>query len=173
MLRRPLAAELGRYVDTMRSVLCLAVLVGASAACGGSKPVPPPVQIRLASADSTVRWVLDSAVVADFDCDGRVDSAFVGRAVNRISVGIVRGSTDSPTVAGFGVHGSAVQEDVGSASASLTLETIDFDPKDDVGDLEGFERSASCKGLNLADGNSDAMHIYWNHKTGALSAWRR
>lgn len=158
---------------TVRSIFIAGILAVASASCAVGSPDAFVLQARLARADSTVRWVVDSAVVGDFDCDGLMDSAFVGRAANRISVGIVRGSTPTPTLASFGVRGSAIQEDASSSKAVLKLESIDFDPKADIGELDGFERSPSCHGLNLGDGDSDSMHLYWNHRTGQLSAWRR
>ena len=157
----------------MRIWLLTSVLVASVAACATMRRDPLPLSVRLASADTLVRWVVDSALVADFDCDGLADSAFVGRAPERISVGIVRGSAPTPTIISFGVHGSRIQEHAGSADAILTLESIDYDPKEDIGELEGFRQSSTCKGLNLGDGDSDAMHLYWNHKTGALDWWRR
>ena len=77
-----------------------------------------------------------------------------------------------PYVAVFGVHGSAVQEAACSPNVRLTVESLDFDPSEELGALEGFVRSISCKGLNLGEADCDALHMYWNQKTNAPSWWR-
>jgi hypothetical protein len=57
-------------------------------------------------------------------------------------------------------------------TAELTVEGLDYDPNQDIGyELEGFQRSKSCKGLNLADGLTDSAHIYWNLKAHRFDDW--
>jgi hypothetical protein len=42
------------------------------------------------------------------------------------------------------------------AYATLKAEDLDYDPREDPGyELPGFQRSKSCKGLNLSDGEID------------------
>jgi hypothetical protein len=56
--------------------------------------------------------------------------------------------------------------------AELTVEDLDYDPKQDIGyELDGFQRSKSCKGLNLGDGFTDSAHIYWNRKSHRFEDW--
>ena len=56
--------------------------------------------------------------------------------------------------------------------ARIRIEDLDYNPVEDLGyDLPGFERSKTCKGLNLADDNTDSLHIYWNHKARRFDYW--
>ena len=56
--------------------------------------------------------------------------------------------------------------------AQLRVENLIKPPEDDVGVLEGYKESKSCKGLNVSDGLCDAFHFYWNHEADSLSSWR-
>jgi hypothetical protein len=125
------------------------------------------------AADSSVVWQRDAVVAADIDCDGNADTAVVGRKPGLIQVGLIRGTPSTVEIIDFGV-GAGSQRAVCSADAILTAESIDYDPDDDdVGALEGFQRSATCKGLNLGDDMCDSIHMYWNHAAGGLNWWRR
>lgn len=127
---------------------------------------------RLAAADSSVVWERQSLLVGDVDCDGVPDSVFVGRSASRVAVGVIRAAVRAPEIVSFGVNGGAVQDDVGSNQAQLAFESLDYDPRDEVGAIDGFQRSRVCRGLSLGDGDSDAMHIFWNHKSHHLDWWR-
>ena len=61
----------------------------------------------------------------------------------------------------------------GAKEAHLTLESLDDDPKDEIGDLPGFRRSRRCQGLNLSDDRIDSAHIYWNHDAKRFNDWVR
>ena len=123
---------------------------------------------RLAAADSRVQWDAASAQEGDVDCDGVPDSAFVGRTKTQIHVGLVRAFAPRPEIVEFGVS-SREQASVCDANATLALESQDFDDEDG---LEGFQRSTTCKGMSLADGLCDSIHLYWNRKTQQLG-WSR
>ena len=127
---------------------------------------------RLVASDSSVQWEPQSVLVGDVDCDGVPDSAFVGRSPSSVHVGLIRTNTPTAALLAFGTHGSAVQDEVGSAKARLTLESLDYDPSEAVGTIEGFQRSKVCNGLNLGDGESDSMHIFWNRTSHRLEWWR-
>jgi hypothetical protein len=59
-------------------------------------------------------------------------------------------------------------------TATLTIETLDYDPKvEDVGVRLAFRRSRTCKGLNLSDEKIDSAHIYWNHEAKRFDDWVR
>ena len=126
---------------------------------------------RLTAADSFVAWERQSILVGDVDCDGVPDSVFVGRSTVRVDVGLVRVNMLIPEVISFGVH-AAVQNELGSNDAILKLESLDYDPSEAVGEVEGFQRSTECHGLNLGDGESDSMHLFWNRKSHHLDWWR-
>lgn len=140
----------------------------------GHRLYPPALSVmqRLVALDSSVRWELQSVLVADVDCDGRLDSAFVGRSPARVAVGLIRAGGLAPDVISFGTHGAAVEDEVGSSDARLTLESLDYDPRDPIGEIDGFQRSKVCKGLTLGDGETDSIHIFWNHKSHRLYWWR-
>lgn len=127
---------------------------------------------RLVGLDASVTWEPRSVLVADVDCDGKPDSAFVGRSAVRVAVGLIRGGGLAPDVISFGVHGAAREDEVGSSDAKLILESLGYDPRDMIGDIAGFQRSTVCKGLNLGDGESDSMHLFWNHTSHHLDWWR-
>ena len=59
-------------------------------------------------------------------------------------------------------------------SAELTVESLDYNPEAEIGaDLPGFQRSMTCQGLNLSDGEVDSAHIYWNHNSNHFEDWSR
>lgn len=87
-------------------------------------PAAQSASQRLSAADSTVTWELQSVLVGDVDCDGVPDSAFVGRSPSRVDVGLVRANTRTPEVISFGVHGTVVQNEVGSNKAHLGFESL-------------------------------------------------
>ena len=154
----------------VRTVTVLALMLGA---CSDSNARSPGVSAlaALSAADRTVRWVADSTLIGDFDCDGTADSAFVGRGPTEIHVGVVGGARGAPTVLRFAI-GADQQAGVCTAAAVLAFESLDYDPAQLVGPLEGFQRSVRCKGLLLSDGQCDAVHIYWNDASRQFDWWR-
>ena len=138
-------------------------------------PEAPPALTaiqRLRAADSSVTWEVQSVLIGDVDCDGVPDSAFVGRSPSRVDVGVVRARVPTPDILSFGVHGAGVQNAVGSNKAQLAFESLDYDPSEAVGEIDGFQRSKECRGLNLGDEDSDTMHLFWNRKSHHLDWWR-
>lgn len=132
----------------------------------------PSVMQRLRALDSSVVWEPQSAFVADIDCDGKADSVFVGRSTDQIDVAIIRAATPVLEGVPFGTHGGA-QDAMSSSKARLTLESLDYDPRDaDMGEIPGFLRSKTCQGLNLDDGDTDPVHFFWNHTSHHLGWWR-
>jgi hypothetical protein len=154
---------------------------GAAKATDAVGPPPPGVVVasaapsrvagalqRLAAADSLVQWDAASAQAGDVDCDGVPDSAFVGRSKTQIHVGLVRAAAPRPEIVEFGVS-SREQASVCDVNAKLALESQDYEDEDG---LEGFQRSTTCKGMALADGLCDSIHLYWNRKAQQLG-WSR
>ena len=114
-----------------------------------------------------VNWRPESVVVADFTCSGQKQQAILGTDANDIVLAVfVKGAGKRPEVLRYPAK---VRN---PASATLKAEDLDYDPKEDLGyELLGFQRSKSCKGLNLSDGRSDSAHIYWNHVSGEFNDW--
>ena len=160
-------APLGRSICF---VITAFLIIGS--ACARQSPARAGAIALLAATDTSVAWMADSAFVGDVDCDGHADSAFVGRSTREIHVGLVATASDSPSIVPFRIGGGS-QDAVCEASAALSTETLDYDPTEDTGPLEGFKRSAVCKGLSLSDDSCDSIHLYWNHNAGKLQWWRR
>lgn len=55
----------------------------------------------------------------------------------------------------------------------LEAEPLDYDLAAAEGrPVPGFVRSAQAYGFRLVDGACDAIHFYWNQRTGRLAWWR-
>ena len=115
-----------------------------------------------------VVWRPKSVLTADFSCRGRKEQAILGVTAKEIVIAVfLNGPAEPPEVLGY----SAEVRD--ASEAQLTTESLDYDPKDDVGDLPGFRRSRTCVGLNLSDDRIDSAHIYWNHDAKRFEDWVR
>jgi hypothetical protein len=125
----------------------------------------------LSSARPDVRWDPKSGLIADFDCDGSPDAAFLGRTEGNVFVGLVRAASAQPEILEFGVGGAA-QSALCDGPGKLALESLDYDPAEEVSRIDGFVRSRRCKGLVLSGGECDPIHLFWNHKTNRLEWWR-
>ena len=169
-------------------VVCLVACTGDPRAGSNDRPASAPVAsavigtssragsaraavLRLAAVDTTVTWDIESRLIGDVDCDGVADSAFIGRAKAAVHVGLIRAKVASPEILSFAI-GSGIQEAVCSDKAALAFESLDYDPKDAVGEIDGFQRSTVCRGLNLGDGDCDSIHMFWNTSSHHLDWWR-
>jgi hypothetical protein len=56
-------------------------------------------------------------------------------------VGLILGNAASPEILTFAI-GSGIQRAVCSHTAGLAFERLDYDPKEAVGEIDGFHRSA-------------------------------
>jgi len=120
---------------------------------------------RLIAADPTVRWVSDSALVADIDCDGVADTVALGRKRAEVHVGFASSVDPVPQILVF-VVGRNVKDAVCSARAAISIESLDWEPADrGLQRLEGFQRSPTCKGVGLGDGDCRSVHIFWSRST--------
>ena len=114
-----------------------------------------------------VTWHSESVISGDFTCRGRMEPAILGITAREIIVVVfINGLQNKPEILRDKVHAAA--------DAELTIEGLDYDPKEQVGaELEGFLRSKVCKGLNIADNHVDSFHVYWNHKDSQFDWWSR
>lgn len=95
---------------------------------------------------------------------GRTEQGILGLSKSEIVVAVfVNGTSAAPEVLRDTVRNREAVE--------LKTETLDYDPKDIVGDLEGFQRSNVCRGLTLGDGMIDSRHTYWNHASLRFDSW--
>ena len=125
----------------------------------------------LRAAYPLVTWETAS-VHGDFDCDSVPGDARIGRYRGHLFVGLYFAGRKQVDILEFAVS-AAVQQAICAEPATLTTESLDFDPSAaGVGPLPGFHRSVSCKGLRLAGGECDPVHIYWNHDQRQITWWR-
>jgi hypothetical protein len=118
-----------------------------------------------------IKWDLKSALNADIDCDRAPDKIFLGRAAGKIYVGVVRAAIKEPEILEFRV-GFHAQDGICQEPAKLGIESLDYDPADEIGELDGFRRSRRCKGLLLSGGECDPIHLYWNYNVKHMGWWR-
>ncbi|TAM78719.1 MAG: hypothetical protein EPN47_20240 [Acidobacteria bacterium] len=121
-----------------------------------------------------VIWGGASLLRGNFNPDDKIDYALLGQeGKNRVFVGVVysplepKGQVD---ILEFGVG-----QDQGSLCrlpAQLKLESLDYGPSDEVGKISGFRRSSKVMGLNLADGDCDSFHLFWNYQSHHIDWWR-
>ena len=118
-----------------------------------------------------MRWDAKNPLRADFDCDGRLDLAFLGRHQGRVYVGVVRASAEEPEILDFAVD-PRIQEAICAEPAMLEIESLEYDTKVSVGPINGVKGSRSCKGLVLSGGECDSIHLFWSAETHSLDWWR-
>jgi hypothetical protein len=110
-----------------------------------------------------VNWRVRSVVTDDFTCRGRKEGAILGVSATEIVISVfVEGLNERPEVLRYSRKARRAD------TAELTVESLDYDP--DYA-LPGFQRSRSCKGLNLSDGETDSAHIYWNRNSRRFDDW--
>jgi hypothetical protein len=116
-----------------------------------------------------VNWLEKSVVAGDFTCRGSQQQAILGTNADEVVLAVfVNGLNTRPEVLRDRFR------DRLSRGLKLTVESLDFDPKADLGYVPpGFQRSKTCKGLNLTDGDVDARHLYWNATAGWFDSWSR
>jgi hypothetical protein len=110
-----------------------------------------------------------SLVKGNFDCSGRKQQAVLGTNESDVTVLVfLNGARNRPEA--LEVSGRVKNP----ALTRLSKESLDYDPQAEVGSiLPGFVKSKTCTGLNLSDGETDSVHIYWDHESHHLSCWRR
>jgi hypothetical protein len=120
-----------------------------------------------------VSWKADAIVVADITCRGKMEHAIIGIVHSQATRPYIMlavfadGLSGQPELFVDSIHNPEL--------GKLKLESLDYDPKEEIGQsLRGFQRSKTCQGLNLGDGETDSFHIFWNHiDPGGLDFWRR
>lgn len=143
-------------------LLATASLAPLAAIAQRPKPASKASALQaLAAARPDVQWSADKVVTADLDCDGRPDYAALGRSEQKVFVGVV-GSQAKPEVLQFAID-PGEQAAICAEPATLRLESLEFDPREEVGNRAGFRRFRECKGLQLSGGECDAVHIFWSH----------
>jgi hypothetical protein len=151
---------------TMKLLGCITVL-GTAIARPLVAQDPASIEKAATKYVARVSWRRESIVSGNFTCQGRKEQAILGVTESEIVIAVfVKGLDKRPEVLRY--SGKARNP----KTAELKIEDLDYDPKEMIGsDLEGFQRSKSCKGLNLWDGRGDSAHIYWDHKSHRFEDW--
>jgi hypothetical protein len=116
-----------------------------------------------------VTWQTRSVVTGDFSCRGLKEHAILGVSPTEIVIAaFLDGTNHPPEVLLYSTKAWS------PSTAKMRIESLDYDPMEELGyDLEGFQRSKICKGLNLRDLKTDSSHIYWNHESHGFDEWSR
>jgi hypothetical protein len=128
---------------------------------------PGDIEKAAARLMPDVTWRVRSVAIGDFTCRGQKEAAILGFSASEIFISVFIGGIKArPEVLRYSRKARRAD------TAELTIESLDYDPKQDLGyELPGFQRSISCKGLNLSDGETDSAHIYWNRTTHRFDDW--
>ncbi|HUI54152.1 MAG TPA: hypothetical protein VLY04_04225 [Bryobacteraceae bacterium] len=128
---------------------------------------PAAVEKAAAKYVPGITWQARSVVSGNFTCRGRKEQAILGVSASEILVAVfVTGTNAPPELLRYSAKARNPK------TAELAVEDLDYDPKQDIGyEPDGFQRSKSCKGLNLGDGLTDSAHIYWNRKSHRFEDW--
>ena len=76
------------------------------------------------TARPDAQWHAGGALTADFDCDGRRDQLFLGRASGKVFVGLVRAAAPKPEILEFAVDANR-QAAICREPAQLKVESLD------------------------------------------------
>jgi hypothetical protein len=110
-------------------------------------------------------WQERSVLMGDFSCHGRQEVAILGASAQFIVVAIfTRGLGAEPVILKYSTKVRNAKSTV------LTKESRDFE-QGDGNEPEGYTPSKTCSGLNLADGEVDSAHIYWDTKYQRFLDW--
>ena len=107
-------------------------------------------------------WQAKSIVTGDFTCGGHKQTAILGTNRSEIVVAVfLNGTNKRPEV----IHDRSRRQ---PTSVTLTIEDLDYELDYP---LPGFQRSKTCKGLIIDDGEIDPAHMYWDHESLHFSGW--
>ncbi len=151
------------------------ILVAAPSFGDSHSKISPTILSLLKAHNSKVNW--DKMIgQGDVNCDGVEDYIVKGNLGNRLYVAVVLGPlTQKSRVSSIniGLGNEKYQDSLLEKNPSIKIVTLDYDAKEMSGfDVEGFERSNKCKGIELGGEESDEINVYWNHKMDRLNWWR-
>lgn len=154
----PFVSNVGRPMRSRVGIAALFCVISISWAQGAIAATPGSRDTR--------------AVVADVDCDGKPDRIVLRQDSKEVRVDVTFGALRRRSAAFTFVVSSGTEAGVCSIPVHLEIESLDYDPTEAVGPVEGFARSTTCKGFVLDDDRCDPVHFFWNRKTKRLAWWR-
>lgn len=125
----------------------------------------------LKNREPQTEWNSRSLLKGDFDHDGVADYAISGKRDGKFVVGIVKGQLkrDSKHWAFEFAEGGISQNSLCSvADARISLEKLS--PDEELPELQKLPKTS--RGINLANGECDAFHIYYSREKNQFTWWR-
>jgi hypothetical protein len=117
-----------------------------------------------------VHWNQLSVFKADIDCDGKMDFVILGN--NKLSAILFvfnRGFSEKPIEYIYSL------EPYGEREFQIYAEELNFSEQnllDMLGpDHKNYQRSKTCKGIYLYDGERDGVHLYWVKRQNSFAFW--
>lgn len=128
---------------------------------------------RLQSVAPDHAWDSRHALIIDIDADGAPDYVFLTQTPRAATIGLVLGKQGHRLVVRTIPIGDPVQDSLCAAPAAIGKESLNYVPPfEAVGVLPGFRRSKTGMSFELAGGECDAFHFFWNVQTNNLDYWR-
>jgi hypothetical protein len=128
----------------------------------------------LRKANAKVNWDAATKVVADVNCDGVADTAYVGYEQGAVWLGVLFGSRSQKTSKPVTMRFEVGRQSQGSfCGAPVKLETHPIECRTEDGPLPGCRRIKGCSDFSMVDEQCDSFHFYWNSDRKVLTWWRR
>jgi hypothetical protein len=121
--------------------------------------------------------IVNQKLIFDINCDEILDTIFTEHKNGKFIIDF-KYSTNSinykTQIEEFELATQSVQNGLCGKIAEIKLESMDYNPIEMVGELEGFKKSKTCSGINLytTDGECDSFHYFWNYKRKQMQWWR-
>ena len=146
----------------LRVAACLALACAAASA--NTSTGEPVWQTTLMKRVPRAMWHLPSALVGDFNCDGKPDRIVLGLGPGNevLLAAFFNGDDKPPTL----LRWKETLRERPLLRLQLDSPRIALKPAP-----EGYRASAQCATFSLSDDEVDALHFYWNHKRKKLSSW--
>lgn len=117
-------------------------------------------------------WRPSLNVQADFDRNGKVDSAQLGFAKNGVGLLVTINSNPLPVIE-IPIDGSKQFGICPGADPSISLIAQSDAPINALGALpQGYEMCSDCVEIVISGGECDTLQFYWNTVTDKLAWWR-
>ncbi len=115
----------------------------------------------------------ENSASGDIDCDGKADFAQLVQSNARLLLKVELSGEAKVNELVFGLGRADRQDSLSGVHPTLGVEQLSDDLSDALGENpQGYTAVPGCFGLNISDGESDSIHIYWNSEARMLNWWR-
>lgn len=117
-------------------------------------------------------WNRSSAIEADLNRNGQMDSVRLGIADGGVGLLVTIDATALPVI-DIPIDGSRQFGICPGSDPSISLAAQSEAPLNALGEMpEGYEICPDCFEIVVSGGECDAVHFYWNTTTRQLAWWR-